>query len=267
MANLSPCDLVLVEGFKATPIPKLEVHRPANGKPLHLAGTTRPWSRWLLPSRATCRRIARCPGWPSTITTPSRRSFWSGLDCDDVDITTRRWRGCWPVRAGSRVPTGCRWPRRPAGCWRKRWCRRSMCRRMTTADGRLCGALSPTCRQAGASLPVAQRIPAGSVGHALAAGHGGAHLYRRAGTGRRRCRGDAGILRPWPERSGHRQSGAARRREHSPAGRGHSARRGSPAGRHAARPGGDRHGGLGRRRHCCRCGGACAWPSCPPATS
>jgi molybdopterin-guanine dinucleotide biosynthesis protein B len=33
IANLSPCDLLLVEGFKATPIPKLEVHRPANGKP------------------------------------------------------------------------------------------------------------------------------------------------------------------------------------------------------------------------------------------
>jgi molybdopterin-guanine dinucleotide biosynthesis adapter protein len=33
LANLSPCDLLLVEGFKATPIPKLEVHRPENGKP------------------------------------------------------------------------------------------------------------------------------------------------------------------------------------------------------------------------------------------
>lgn len=33
IANLSPCDLLLVEGYKATPIPKLEVHRPANGKP------------------------------------------------------------------------------------------------------------------------------------------------------------------------------------------------------------------------------------------
>ncbi len=30
---LSPCDLVLVEGFKQTPISKLEVHRPAYGKP------------------------------------------------------------------------------------------------------------------------------------------------------------------------------------------------------------------------------------------
>lgn len=28
---LSPCDLVLVEGFKAAPIPKLEVYRPAHG--------------------------------------------------------------------------------------------------------------------------------------------------------------------------------------------------------------------------------------------
>jgi molybdopterin-guanine dinucleotide biosynthesis protein B len=33
LANFSPCDLLLVEGFKDTPIPKLEVHRPANGKP------------------------------------------------------------------------------------------------------------------------------------------------------------------------------------------------------------------------------------------
>lgn len=33
LARLSPCDLVLVEGFKYTPIPKLEIHRPGNGKP------------------------------------------------------------------------------------------------------------------------------------------------------------------------------------------------------------------------------------------
>lgn len=33
LAKLSPVDLVLVEGFKRDAHPKLEVHRPANGKP------------------------------------------------------------------------------------------------------------------------------------------------------------------------------------------------------------------------------------------
>jgi molybdopterin-guanine dinucleotide biosynthesis protein B len=33
LAHLAPCDLVLIEGFKQEPIPKLEVHRPENGKP------------------------------------------------------------------------------------------------------------------------------------------------------------------------------------------------------------------------------------------
>ncbi len=37
LARFSDCDLVLVEGFKHTPVPKLEVHRPLVGKPL-LAG-------------------------------------------------------------------------------------------------------------------------------------------------------------------------------------------------------------------------------------
>jgi molybdopterin-guanine dinucleotide biosynthesis protein B len=33
LRRLAPCDLVLVEGFKQEPIPKLEVYRPENGKP------------------------------------------------------------------------------------------------------------------------------------------------------------------------------------------------------------------------------------------
>jgi len=33
LARLAPCDLVLIEGFKQEPIPKLEVYRPDNGKP------------------------------------------------------------------------------------------------------------------------------------------------------------------------------------------------------------------------------------------
>jgi molybdopterin-guanine dinucleotide biosynthesis adapter protein len=34
LARLAPCDLVLVEGFKFHPIPKLEVYRRETGKPL-----------------------------------------------------------------------------------------------------------------------------------------------------------------------------------------------------------------------------------------
>lgn len=34
LKRLSPCDLVLVEGFKRQPIPKLEIHRKAAAKPL-----------------------------------------------------------------------------------------------------------------------------------------------------------------------------------------------------------------------------------------
>lgn len=34
LARFAPCDLVLVEGFKRSAIPKLEVHRAGNAKPL-----------------------------------------------------------------------------------------------------------------------------------------------------------------------------------------------------------------------------------------
>jgi len=33
LRRVSPCDLVLVEGYKTHPFPKLEVYRPALGKP------------------------------------------------------------------------------------------------------------------------------------------------------------------------------------------------------------------------------------------
>lgn len=33
LGRMSPCDLVLVEGFKAADIPKIEVHRPSTGHP------------------------------------------------------------------------------------------------------------------------------------------------------------------------------------------------------------------------------------------
>jgi molybdopterin-guanine dinucleotide biosynthesis protein B len=30
---LEPCDLVLIEGYKAAAVPKIEIHRPSHGKP------------------------------------------------------------------------------------------------------------------------------------------------------------------------------------------------------------------------------------------
>ena len=41
LARLSPCDLALVEGYKAYPIPKLEIWRDAVGKPLLHLGDPR----------------------------------------------------------------------------------------------------------------------------------------------------------------------------------------------------------------------------------
>jgi molybdopterin-guanine dinucleotide biosynthesis protein B len=38
VAMLSPCDLVLIEGFKREPVPRVEVHRRATGAPLLYPG-------------------------------------------------------------------------------------------------------------------------------------------------------------------------------------------------------------------------------------
>ena len=41
LRHLAPCDLVLVEGYKRDPIPRLEVHRKAGGQPLLFPGDPR----------------------------------------------------------------------------------------------------------------------------------------------------------------------------------------------------------------------------------
>ena len=69
LTRLSPCDLVLVEGFKAAHLPKLEVHRESVGKP------------WLHPEDPYVVAIAsdRPPG-PSAAGRP-----WFSLDaCDEI---------------------------------------------------------------------------------------------------------------------------------------------------------------------------------------
>ena len=55
LARLPPCDLVLVEGWKREPIPKLEVHRAAAGKP------------WLFPDDPHVLAVAADMDPPGTI--------------------------------------------------------------------------------------------------------------------------------------------------------------------------------------------------------
>jgi molybdopterin-guanine dinucleotide biosynthesis protein B len=58
-AHLSPCDLVLIEGFKQEPVPKLEVYRPENGKPPLFPDrrTSSPWR----PMPILRRRLPKLP--------------------------------------------------------------------------------------------------------------------------------------------------------------------------------------------------------------
>lgn len=71
LARLSPCDLVLVEGWKRDPIAKLEVHRAANNKP------------WLYPDDPYIVAVASDVAPPQEQAVAARR--WLALD-DAVKI-------------------------------------------------------------------------------------------------------------------------------------------------------------------------------------
>ncbi|WP_416140869.1 molybdopterin-guanine dinucleotide biosynthesis protein B [Halomonas sp. HK25] len=78
-------DLVLVEGFKAWPLPKLELHRPALGKPLRVAED--PWVRAV----ACDEPLALPPG-------------VEALDLNDLTALAD-WIAAWPARwPGERAP-------------------------------------------------------------------------------------------------------------------------------------------------------------------
>lgn len=62
LGRLSPCDLVLVEGWKRDPIPKIEVHRAENGKP------------WLYPEDENILAVA------SDVSPPDSNKIWLALD-------------------------------------------------------------------------------------------------------------------------------------------------------------------------------------------
>ena len=71
-------DLVLVEGFKAWPLPKLELHRPALGKPLRVVED--PWVRAV----ASDVPLALPPG-------------VEALDLNDLEALSD-WIAAWPSR-------------------------------------------------------------------------------------------------------------------------------------------------------------------------
>ncbi len=67
---LEPCDLVLIEGYKAAAVPKIEIHRPSHGKPPrgrenpHVVAVADPTPR----STARCRdcRSTSRRRWPTS---------------------------------------------------------------------------------------------------------------------------------------------------------------------------------------------------------
>lgn len=68
--RLAPCDLILVEGFKREPIPKIEVFRPATGKP----------PLWL--NDASILAVASDQPCPAPLQPPPR---WLSLhDCEEI---------------------------------------------------------------------------------------------------------------------------------------------------------------------------------------
>lgn len=60
LALLAPCDLVLVEGYKQAAMPKIEVHRPALGKPL-LVDTEPSYARHIVAVASDVTVASRVP--------------------------------------------------------------------------------------------------------------------------------------------------------------------------------------------------------------
>ncbi len=70
LARMTPVDLVLVEGFKTHEFPKLEVHRPALGKPPI-------WPDWPdVVAVATDVRLADCPRTVLALDDPAAVAIW-----------------------------------------------------------------------------------------------------------------------------------------------------------------------------------------------
>ena len=90
LARLGPADLTLVEGYKGETLPKLEVHRPAVGKPP------------LFPDDAAVVAVA------SDVPRPAGLAAWvAWLDLDDGDAIVawlRAWLEAWLEAGGTERP-------------------------------------------------------------------------------------------------------------------------------------------------------------------
>lgn len=75
LAQLPPCDLVLVEGYKREPIPKLEVHRAITAKP------------WLYPDDPHILAVASDIDPPQALNIASPQAF-SRIDLDAIQTIT-----------------------------------------------------------------------------------------------------------------------------------------------------------------------------------
>ncbi len=263
---LSPCDLVLVEGYKATPIPKLEVYRPANGQPPLYPGNP---NIVAVASDETDRRAAAAarPERPRRDRGFHYAASWiqamnPGLLSFDEALAQ--------LLAGARPPAEtevvdtlrCRRPGAGAGSGvGPRRCRRWTIRRWTATP---CAA--PTCRRPERRLRLAQRIPAGSVGAPLAAG-----TAARIFTGAPMPPGaDAVVMQELCEHAwwrGDDQSCAACRRVDSARRRGHPRRRRDAGGRLALSARSRRHWPPRSDLRGCRCSGASGWRCSSPATN
>ena len=270
---MSPCDLLLIEGYKHYPMPKLEVYRAANGKPL-----LHPEDPHIV-AIATDVPLADAACRSSTSTTYdaiAASCLRTTASSDELETMNARpavrrrgarngcSRGARPV---DRNRDGRHARRRPAACSRRRSdldARRAAARQHL--DGRLRRALRPTAPRARRGCASRSASRPARVGKPLAPGTAAriftgapippgadAVVMQEQTAGRRRAR--------------RRQARAAAGRVDPPRRRGHPRGRDDPRRGHAAARAGDRARRVGRARAAAGATAGCGRRSSRPATS